>query len=290
MLLVGAVAWVAFAAGTAGASGAARPTGHRTVIEVFPGPNAIKNAIAAAQTGDVLNIHAGTYAESFDVDVPGLTLQSAGDGTVTVDGGCRVSVVVDVVADNVSVVGLTVTGAHGGFEPIDIDFSFVSNGRVADSVFTDTCGDTLYGINVFDGDGIKIVRNVLTGFGDTGIYIGGVVNHTAALVVTGNESYGNNRGIILEDSNHAVIRVYLNNVHDNTDAGIWVNASNGMQISRNTSMNNGHSGIEVNAFSGNNNVRHNRALGNPFDLINGGGNGNCFLDNDYVTSQGDISC
>jgi parallel beta-helix repeat protein len=289
MLLVGAVAWVALAAGTASA-GTARPSGHRTVIEVFPGSHAIGSAIATAQSGDILNIHAGTYPESFDVNVPGLTLQSAGDGTVTVDGGCHTTVVVDVVADNVSVVGLTVTGASGGFEPIDIDFSFVSNGRVADSTFTDTCGDTLYGINVFDGDGIKIFRNVTTGFGDTGIYIGGVVNHTAPLVVAYNESYANNRGIILEDSNRSIIRVFGNNVHDNQDSGIWVNSSNGMAISRNISMGNGHSGIEVNAFSNNNTVKHNRALDNPFDLINGGGTGNCFADNDYVTSQGDISC
>jgi parallel beta-helix repeat protein len=284
--VVVAVAGLAMVAGPAGMAGART----RTIIEVFPGPNAIRSAIGSAVPGDVLNIHAGTYEEFFDVDVAGITLQSAGDGTVTVDGGCRTSVVIDVVADNVSVIGLTVTGASGGFEPIDIDFSFVSNGRVADSVFTDTCGDTLYGINVFNGDGIKIFRNVTTGFGDTGIYIGGVVNHTAPLVVANNESYANNRGIILEDSSRAVIRVFGNNVHDNQDTGIWVNSADGMQISRNTATNNGHSGIEVNAFSDNNNVRHNRSLGHPFDLINGGGDGNCFLDNDYVTSQGNISC
>jgi parallel beta-helix repeat protein len=283
VFIVGPIAWIALVAGSA----AARPN---AVIEVFPGSNAIRTAIGSAQPGDILNIHAGTYDEFFDVNVEGLTLQSAGDGTVVVDGGCRSTVVVDVVANNVTVKGLTVTGASGGFEPIDIDFSFVSNGRVADSVFTDTCGDTLYGINVFNGNGIKIMRNQTSGFGDTGIYIGGVVNHTAALVVQDNESFGNNRGIIVEDSDRAPIRVVGNSVHDNAENGIWLNNSNGVRISRNVAQNNGHSGIEVNLGSDNNTVQHNRALGNPFDLVNGGGTGNCFLDNDYVTSQGDISC
>lgn len=283
MFIAGPIAWIALMAGSA----AARPN---AVIEVFPGPNAIRTAIGSALPGDTLNIHAGTYSEFFDVDVEGLTLQSAGDGTVVVDGTCHTSVVIDVVADNVTVKGLTVTGASGGFEPIDIDFSLVSNGRVADSVFTDTCGDTLYGINVFNGNGIKILRNVTSGFGDTGIYIGGVVNHRAALVVQDNESFGNEKGIIIEDSDRTVIRVIGNNVHDNVEAGIWINSSNGVSIARNIASNNQHSGIEVNQFSDNNTVQHNRSLGNLFDLVNGGGTGNCFADNDYVTSQGDISC
>jgi parallel beta-helix repeat protein len=257
---------------------------------VFPGPNAITTAIGSAQPGDVLNIHAGTYDESFDVNVVGLTLQSAGDGTVVVDGGCTMSVVIDVVANNVSVKGLTVTGASGGFEPIDIDLSRVSNGRVSDSVFTDTCGDTQYGINVFDGNGMKITRNTLSGFSDTGIYIGGVVDHTSPLVVQGNESFGNNRGIIIEDSNHAVIRVLANNVHDNVDAGIWINASDGVRIAGNVATNNGRAGIDVNVFSSHNTVMRNRSSGQTYDLINGGGTGNCFLDNQYVTSQGNITC
>ena len=38
------------------------PTGG-TVIEVYPGPDALKKALASANSGDVLNIHAGVYPE-----------------------------------------------------------------------------------------------------------------------------------------------------------------------------------------------------------------------------------
>src|SRR4029079_9003588 len=68
---------------------AAAPRARRTVIEVFPGPSAIRNAVASANPGDTLNIHAGTYTERVSVNVQDLTLRSAGDGDVTVDQGCQ---------------------------------------------------------------------------------------------------------------------------------------------------------------------------------------------------------
>src|SRR5207237_7560310 len=60
------------------------------VIEVFPGPGALQNAIDTAGPGDTLSIHTGTYHESVSIGTRNLTLRPFGDGPVTVDAGCAV--------------------------------------------------------------------------------------------------------------------------------------------------------------------------------------------------------
>lgn len=270
---------------------ASAPRDGRTVIEVYPGPNAIRNALGSAQPGDVLNIHAGTYPEHVTVSVDDVTLQAAGDGTVTVDGTCTASVTVDVTAEGVSLVGLTVVGATGGFEPIEIDFSFDRSGSVSGSHVQDTCGDAQYGINVYNGGSIQITGNTATGFGDAGIYIGQITSTPfGPMVVSGNESFGNVRGIIVENSSGGQIQVQGNFTHDNQITGIWITNSDRVRIERNNVRNNHTSGIELDQLSDRNIVRRNKVQGHTYDLANDGGTGNCFLDNVYTTSFGVISC
>jgi hypothetical protein len=265
--------------------------GPSDVIEVFPGPNAINNALNVAQAGDTLNIHAGTYSERVNVDVQGVTLRSAGDGEVTVDGSCSAATTVDVLAERVTIRGLRVIGAGLGAVPIAIDFSGRDSGRVISSVVEDTCGDAWYGINVYQGGSIKIVGNVASGFDDAGIYVGDISSTPfGPLVIRGNESFGNNKGVIVQDSGGADIQVSENSIHDNLVTGIWVNLADGIEVFKNTLNANGNTGIEVDEFSDGNMIRRNRALGHTFDLFDGGGTGNCWTENVYVTSFGDISC
>src|SRR5439155_13048800 len=160
------------AAALAGAPAAMASRSGRTVIEVFPGPNALKTALASANPGDVLNIHAGTYPEHVTVTTDDVTLESAGDGTVTVDGKCAASVTVEITADGVAVQGLTVVGGSGGFAPQELDFNSSQSGSVTDSIVQDTCGDAEYGINVFNGGSIQITDNSASGFGERGRYSG----------------------------------------------------------------------------------------------------------------------
>jgi hypothetical protein len=265
--------------------------GPSDVIEVFPGPNAINNALNVAQAGDTLNIHAGTYSERVNVDVQGVTLRSAGDGEVTVDGSCSAATTVDVLAERVTIRGLRVIGAGLGAVPIAIDFSGRDSGRVISSVVEDTCGDAWYGINVYQGGSIKIIGNVASGFDDAGIYVGDISSTPfGPLVIRGNESFGNNKGVIVQDSGGADIQVSENSIHDNLVTGIWVNLADGIEVFKNTLNANGNTGIEVDEFSDGNMIRRNRALGHTFDLFDGGGTGNCWAENVYVTSFGDISC
>jgi parallel beta-helix repeat protein len=261
-----------------------------TTIEVFPGPGAINQALAIANPGDTLNIHAGTYTEHFDVRVPNLTLRSAGDGQVTIDAGCAHANTIDVVADGVTLRGLRVVGS-GGLVPMEINFSRVKTGRVFDTSVEDTCGNAEYGVNVFLGGSIKIVRVTATGFSDAGIYIGAISNTpNGPLLVADNESFGNERGVIVENSAGGRILVRDNDVHDNATTGIWVTNSDGVLVQGNLVMDDNQGGIDLDPSSDHNMIRGNVSQGHTFDLANEGGTGNCFLDNTYTTSFGDVGC
>jgi parallel beta-helix repeat protein len=276
-------------AGVARALGTASPT---NTIEVFPGTNALTNALASAHNGDTLNIHTGTYSEAIIISKRNLILQAAGDGAVTVDGGCNTQYTIAVRANGVTIKGLRVIGADEGFGsyPAEIDFTNVTSGAARNNTVEDTC-NAEYGINLFNTGPISVINNKATGFSDSGIYIGGITSTPGgALRAKRNESYGNHEGIIIEDSNGGTIRVNKNQVHDNTTDGIFVRNSDAVTINGNTVTNNVNSGVELDASSDNNRVLNNIVSGHTYDLANDGGTGNCFENNTYTTSNGTISC
>src|SRR2546427_4635071 len=121
LVSAGVLSWT----GTARALSA--PTG-RAIVEVYPGPDALKNALASANSGDVINIHAGVYPEHVTINTSNLTLRSAGDGEVTVDGACSTPTTVDVRADGTTIRGLRVVGA-GQNSAVEINFRQVATGR-----------------------------------------------------------------------------------------------------------------------------------------------------------------
>jgi parallel beta-helix repeat protein len=291
MRRLAATAAVLVACSLAGTPAHAATGSGKVIIEVFPGPNAIHDALAVANAGDTLDIHTGIYREHFTVGIDDLTLQDAGDGTVTVDGTCSASDTIQIKGDGVTIRGLRVIGAGTGFAPKEIDFLGVTSGRVIDSEVDDTCGNAEYGVNVFNSGSIRVIRTSATGFADAGIYIGQITStQFGPLVISGNDTYGNERGIIVENSAGGQILVRTNSVHDNATTGIWITNSDGVHIQRNSVLDNHDSGIELDSFSSRNLVRQNVSEGHTYDLANDGGNGNCFQFNTYSTSLGDISC
>ncbi len=264
--------------------------GVRKVIDVFPGQDAIPKALAKARPGDTLAIHTGIYTGGVTIKVARVTLQPAGDGAVTLDGQCTVNSTIEIKANNVTLQGpMTVQG--GGFFAVDV--KTFTGAHISGLTVLESGCDAEYGINIFQSGHVDIENNVASGFGDSGIYVGGIVDTGGIpILVAQNESFGNSSGIILENSAgpNVVIRVRRNNLHDNSSSGILVTNTDGISITHNATKRDGTYGIVLDQVSDDNLVKGNTTKGNEFDLANLGGSGNCFKRNRYGTSQGEIGC
>jgi parallel beta-helix repeat protein len=113
--------------------------------------------------------------------------------------------------------------------------------------------------------------------------VGGITNTGGStLPVEGNDSFGNNRGLIVEDSYlvTARIRVADNRFHDNylpgtgTASGIFVHNSDGVTFTGNNAAGNGVSGIHLDSASDATGCPTNVFTGNPVPVLDQG-DGNC---------------
>jgi parallel beta-helix repeat protein len=265
-------------------------------IEVHPGQNVIHKAMALASPGDTIRIHHGNYPEPFTISKRLRMVAAQGERRPVIDGGCDTRFTIAVRHNGVVLKGLRVVGADEGFGPVpsEVDFHFNATGRAENLVVVDTC-DAEYGINVFDTGGVQIVGNRARGFSDAGVYIGGIESTPGdPLRVRTNETHGNNRGIIIEDSLAAPdIRVTANDAHDNviagegTPSGMFLHRSDGIFIAGNVLDDNGDYGVHLDPDSGSNVLSGNSAGGNGIaDLFNEG-TGNCFGNpNSFGTTLG----
>ena len=271
------------------APGALAENRGRGPIEVRPGDDAIAKAIARADSGDTIRVHAGRYREALVITKRVKIIAAKGDDPV-IDGRCRTGIVIAVRTGGVLLRGLTVIGADEGFGsvPIGVDFNGVGRGSARDLTVKNTCGEEVeYGINVFGSERINIVGNRTRGFEDAGIYVGGITSTgNGALSIRDNNTFNNNRGIIVEDSAGGKIVVESNRIHDNDLAGlgpptgIFLHNSDGVRIFDNDVSENGEIGIHLDGESDANVLTSNRVSGNPTNLLNEGsdncGNGNTF--------------
>jgi len=109
------------------------------------------------------------------------------------------------------------------------------------------------------------------------------------LLVAGNEAFGNNRGIIIEEIEPAAtVVVRENHAHDNTiegfaptPTGIFLNNSDGSRFARNRVTDNGDYGFHVSADSEDNVFVGNRALRNPDENFFDEGSGSCGSQNSF---------
>jgi parallel beta-helix repeat protein len=250
-------------------------------LEVFPGKNTINRAVKRGHRGDTLRIHKGHYRESLKLEKRGLKLVGVGRGRPVIDGECEAVYTVMVRAPNVVLDHLKVVGADGEPFPSEVDFSFIPSGTARDLVVRDTC-DAEYGINVFQAGAIQLIGNEARGgFTDAGIYVGAITSTgSGVLRVKRNETYANNRGIIVEQSAGGEIRVSGNSVHDNTiggegvATGIYVNVSDEVLFFNNRVLDNGTYGVHLTPNSDGNLFLENVITGNPTDYFDQGA-GNC---------------
>ncbi len=261
------------------APGAAARPGR--VLQVHPGQ--LKSKLAAARDGDTLLVHRGHYRGTFVITKSVTIAGAKGEPRPLIDAGCRSRAAILIHDSGVILRRLAVTGAdegHGSF-PSEVDFSGIRTGRAAGLRVYDTC-DAEYGINVFGSREIDVVDNRGSGFSDSAIYIGGITTTgSGVLRVNRNEAWGNNRGIIVEDSAGGDLRFKDNDVHDNRSAGegepsgIFVHNSDGVLFSGNRVRDNGTYGVHIDANSDDNRFFDNTVSGNPGGDFFDEGTGNC---------------
>lgn len=278
-------------------SGTAASAARRERIDVFPGKNAIGKAIDRASPGDVLRIHPGRYRESVVVDKR-LTIKGVGKRLPTIDGRCRSRIVVDVQADRVKLRRLRVQGAAAapGYLSTEVNFSFVEKGSARRMVFRDTCGAE-YGVNVYRTGRVVIARSVARGFADAGLYVGDITD--GRVFFRRNETFDNNRGIIVEDVVPGTVVVARNRVHSNArpgtgpdPSGIDLIRADGADIIRNVVWNNLRYGIRAYAqpqnVSTGNRIFDNAISGNgTFDVYDETSTENCWNGTTYGTASPD---
>jgi parallel beta-helix repeat protein len=263
---------------------AAVPRVWGRTIHVNPGSGGpLQAAIDGASDGDTLRIHAGTYNEAIDVTK---RLRLIGDGAdvVTVDAGCGAFTALNVGADGVTVRRLTVT--RGTFYALDVENR--DKVTIQETVTVAGCGSEEYGINLYQSTNVKLLRNETGGgFHDAGIYIGGIPSEARVRAIR-NDSTGNQRGIIVEDSTDVpggppTVQVQANTVSGN-GTGIFLHNSDGIRVYRNTVTGNANSGIELDGQSDENRIIGNDISGSTQDVADGG-TGNCWKGNTYTTGS-----
>jgi parallel beta-helix repeat protein len=261
-------------------------------IHVRPGPDAIQRAINRADPGDILLVHPGHYRESPVVTKP-LTIRGVGDRRPVVDGECDAVRTIDVNANRVMLRRLKVVGAREvngvPFTGFEVDIVGVRNVEARRLVLVDTCGDADYGINVYDTGRVVLAGNRAADFSDAGLYVG-TINDGPVLVI-GNLTLDNNRGILVEES-YGTVRVRDNVSRSNdlsgespTTAGIALSDADEIVLRNNVANNNGDYGIHLGDHGGSssddNRLYDNSAAGNGTADFQDDGTGNCGSGNSF---------
>jgi nitrous oxidase accessory protein NosD len=260
------------------ALGAAAPDAGADTINVRPDrPDAIQKGIDRASRGDTVRVHKGRYKEDIVVDKR-LKLTDAGDGRPVVDGECETLRTIDVDHNGVVVKDLKIVGAEEGGAAA-INFDAVEKGTARGLVLRDTCGDgpgagALYGVNAYEAERLTVADNNAKGFSDAGIYIGHIeTTGSASLRVVENETFGNARGILIEDVAAAAdVRVRGNDTHDNGE-GIFVHISDAVLFAHNQITDN-TIGVRIDEGSDGNTFNGNTFSGNATN-VDDEGVGNC---------------
>lgn len=251
-------------------------------IHVRPG-DGLQKAVNDASPGDVLRIHGGHYNPTGGLTVNKRLTLVGYNARPRIRGNCNTTYTVRAQHNKVVLNHLKVVGANYA----EVDYrDGAEGGKAKDLKVEAKCEGVEYGVNIYQAGAMEVVDNIGSGYEDAAIYVGDISDTGGGtLTVDSNEGFGNNRAIIIEDSNAASqdIAVTNNNAHDNTlagvgtPAGIFLTNSVGVLLSANLSNDNGTYGFHLVSNSDNNVFNGNTATGNGTAsfFADGGSTGNC---------------
>jgi len=203
-------------------------------IHVYSGQS-IQSAINAANPGDTIYVHAGTYNENLTIKNKNLTLIGDGASVTIIDGSGSADNVIEVDGVVVNISGFTIrNGGNNG-----IYYRNGASGTISNNIIT---GNTNKGIHVF-GSSVTVAHNTIANNNAEGIYLynctncvidgnvihdndvihaGILLNSCTTIEVANNNIYNEAYGIFLWDSDNNTL--YNNSIHDNGH-GIWIDGN-----------------------------------------------------------------
>ncbi len=236
-----------------------------SALYVGPGETytTIQAAVDAASPGNTIIVRDGTYTENVDVN-KSLTIQSENGATsTTVQAANSSDHVFHVTADNVTIIGFTVTGANTNYSAgIYLGISF-GNGVDYCTISNNTASNNYGGIRLQDSNNNTITNNTANSNSDYGIMLANSANNN---IIAGNTTSNNNSSGIYLFSGAS-----NNTISGNTSSGQWrgiylftgsSSIVSGNTVSRNTLSSNNY-GIDVYGSS-NNTIYLNNFSGNPW--------------------------
>jgi parallel beta-helix repeat protein len=233
--------------------------------------SSIQEAVDAASANDKIIIRDGTYTENV-VITKRLTIQSEnGAGSTTVTAADPDDHTIIVSADDVTLTGLTVTGAtwpeSSGLDRVDTDmgragiYVEANHSSISDNVVT----DNYFGIHFFESSRGTIQGNTVHSNSHEGIFL---INSSTYNTIDNNLCYSNGAhgGIFVWRSCKG--NTITNNIcHSNPQHGIKIHHYSGDSlIENNLCYKNGYAGIYV-GFSDNNVIRNNICIDDNTDGI-----------------------
>ena len=226
----------------------------------------IQTAINAANPGDTIEVHSGTYYENVNVNKPVILKGENKSAEMPVVDAGNMGSVITLSADGVTVVGLNVTNSgnnlpgevQGGIRVISDnntivgnDVSYNKNGIVLrysnNSIikYNTVCNNKGHGILLYSCN-----RNVILGNNASNN------NHDGRY-------YGNGICIDTRSNNNTIEG---NNAHQNGDDGILISSSRDNNVVENNVSGNGAGGIHLNCVGLGNTVKRNNAVDNRFGI------------------------
>lgn len=265
-------------------------------IDVEPGRGTLQRAIDRAGAGDRLVLEGReTYTRGVVVDKR-LTIRGPREGGLPlVDGRCREAFTILALDARVTLRRVQVTGAAddvaGQYGGAEVNFIDGGRGIASDLKVRESCSGTQYGINVFDTGDVTVSGSTFFGYLDAGVYVGGIRDPGASVIVRRNLVRDNNHGILIEDSlAEPEIAVTENEAARNdagpSSAGVYIRRSDGVLIEENVSANSGFAGFWLDSDSDVNVLRANAASGSGTADLQNDGEGNCGSANLFPTQAG----
>lgn len=205
--------------GASGGGGSLVNTGDATATRhVIKQGMSIQEAVKAANPGDIIEVHPGTYKETVYIDKDSITMTGVivGGKWPTLDGVKELNDAFLYSGNNIVIENFKIINYKGNGVMGQAGNNFiVRNNWIIDA--------GVYGIFPEFGKNGIISHNIVTGIADAAIYVGMSDN----IDVIHNEVYGNVAGIEFENTRHGLAEG--NYVYDNA-GGILVFISQGLPI------------------------------------------------------------